>query len=139
MMIPPRQTPWRENLTAYLSGVAATPFAYGEHDCALFVAGAVQAMTGADPAAGVRGHYNTVKGGLKVLSEAGYRSPLEMVAGLFDPVPPALAQVGDIAILPATGAQPAMGIIVGEVIAVLRDDGLGHVPRMDAVAAYRVP
>lgn len=46
---PLRRLPdWPERLHAYLQRHAATPFAWGEHDCARFAAGAVQAITGCD-------------------------------------------------------------------------------------------
>lgn len=136
--IPPRLADWRVRLDAYFAMVVGTPFQYGRHDCALFVAGAVEAMTGSDPAAPWRGRYTTLEGGLKALRKAAYLTPLELVGDLFAPVAPALAQVGDIAQLDVEGGLPALGIVAGEVVAVLRPEGLGWVPRMLAVSAWRV-
>ena len=42
---------WRSALAAYIAETMRKPFAWGLHDCALFAAGAVEAMTGNDPAA----------------------------------------------------------------------------------------
>ncbi len=136
--IPPRLADWRTRLDAYLASVAAEPFQYGRLDCALFAAGAVEAMTGGDPVAGI-GPYTTLKGGLKALSKAGFRSPEHVVGLHFDPVPTALAQVGDIAAVEQTEGMPALGIVAGEVIAVLRPEGLGWLPRMQATDAWAVP
>ena len=44
---------WRTRLAAYLAAGRAKPFAYGEHDCARFAAGAVEAVTGDNPGAGL--------------------------------------------------------------------------------------
>lgn len=43
-----RLADWPERLHAYLQRHAATPFAWGMHDCARFAAGAVQAITAHD-------------------------------------------------------------------------------------------
>ncbi|WP_405116505.1 DUF6950 family protein [Phaeobacter sp. BS23] len=46
-----RHSQWRSNLCGFLASVSRQKFRPGSHDCALFAAGAVQAMTGADLAA----------------------------------------------------------------------------------------
>ena len=48
---------WQSLLSAYLVTAAAEPFAYGRFDCGLFVAGAIDAMTGVDVVPGIRGEY----------------------------------------------------------------------------------
>lgn len=138
-MIPPRLPDWRPRLSAYLIEVASKPFAYGSHDCALFVAGAVQAMTGHDPAAAFKGQYSDLKSGLKHLRKAGLQSHIDLADASFDPVPLAFAGVGDIAVIDVPGEVPALGIFEGQHIAVPRETGLGFVPREAATIAYRVP
>lgn len=134
-MIAARTPDWRPRLVAFLEEVRTRPFAYGSHDCALFVAGAVAAMTGFDAAAGFRGQYSTMTGGLKLIAGADH---VQMVRSLFESVPSAFAQVGDIAVIGEIGV-PALGIFEGEAILVLREDGLGRLPRVAATQAYRVP
>ena len=129
---------WRPRLSAYLVAVMRTPLDMGTHDCALFVAGAVQAMTGTDPARAWRGRYTTVQGGLKALLKDGRADHVAAVAALFDPVHPAFADLGDIAVIDVPGAIAALGIFEGQHIAVLRDTGLGFVPREAATQAFRV-
>ena len=41
---------WPERLSAYVEACRAMPFVWGEHDCVLFAAGAVEAVTGVRPA-----------------------------------------------------------------------------------------
>ena len=135
MAIASRLPDWRPRLVAYLEEVRARPFAYGSHDCALFVAGAVQAMTGFDAAAGFRDRYDSLKGGLKLLTKGDH---VALVARLLAEVPPSFAQVGDIAVIGQVGV-PALGLFEGETILVLRDEGLGHMPRAAATQAFRVP
>lgn len=126
---------WRPRLQAWLTEVRQRPFAYGDHDCALFAAGAVQAMTGVDLAAVYRGRYTSLEGGLK-LARGGH---LALLRQNFDPVAPSLAQVGDIALIGEVGF-PALGIFEGDRVFVVREhNGLGTIPRAAATQAYRVP
>lgn len=129
---------WRSRLSDHLAAIAGSAFAYGEHDCALFAADCVAAMTGIDLAAKYRGLYRTLKGGLKALARDGYDSHLAVVAAHFAEVPTAFAQVGDIMVLDVRGVA-ALGIDAGERIAVLQTQGLAMAPRAAAIAAYRVP
>jgi len=128
---------WRPRLQAYLRDVANRPFAYGSHDCALFAAGAVAAITGADLAAEYRGLYTSLKGGLKLLDRDGIADHVAFLRGRFDEIAPAFAAVGDIAVIGEIGTQ-ALGIFDGEQIFVLREEGLGLVPRAAATLAFRV-
>jgi hypothetical protein len=138
MTLPARLPDWRPRLVTYLAAVRDEPLVYGRHDCALFVAGAVEAMTGADPAAGFRQGYTTLKGGLKRLAAEGLADHVALVRNLLEEVPPAFAMVGDVAVIGEIGT-PALGIFEGESILVLKDWGLGLIPRSAASLAFRVP
>lgn len=131
-----RYDDWRPRLTAYLAGVSRTPFEYGKHDCALFAAGAVEAMTGEDVARGFRG-YRTLKAGVKKARAKGFRDHVEIFAKRFDEVPVAMAQVGDVAIVPGDDGL-AVGIVQGEQIYVAAPRGIGLVPLLTAKQAFRV-
>lgn len=139
-MMPIARLPdWRSRLSTHLAQVAAQPFGYGQHDCALFAASCVEVMTGVDLAARYRGLYVTLKGGLKLLLTDGFYNHLDVVRAHFDEVQPAFAQVGDIMVVQEGHGIAALGIDVGERIAVLQRGGLGMAPRASAIAAYRVP
>ena len=130
---------WRTALTDYVQTVASEPFRWGEHDCALFAAGAVRSMTGEDFAARYRGKYKTLRGGLGLLKKAGFADHAEMAASLFEEIHPSQAMVGDIAAVEEDGAV-ALGVVQGELIYVLRpDEGLATVPLLRAARAFRVP
>lgn len=133
-----RQPDWRVRLASYLAAVAAKPFAPGEHDCALFAAGAVTAMTGVDLAADWRGAYASLPAGLRALRKAGFDDHIALVARQFKPIHPAFAQVGDIAVLEGDDGFAALGIVQGERIYVLRPDGIATLPLTDAKEAFRV-
>ena len=129
---------WPLRLVAYVTAQARRPFAPGDHDCALFVAGAVAAMTGEDPAEGVKGRYTTVKGGLRVLRAAGFADHVAAVAARCPEIPVLRAGVGDIAVVDGDDGLPALGIVQGEAIYVLHPTGLALLPLTRARRAFRV-
>lgn len=133
-----RLADWHPRLVAYLAGVRATPFAYGQHDCALFAAGAVAAMTGVDLAASWRGRYSSLKAGLKLVGRDGAADHVAVARAHLEPVHPAFAAVGDLAVI-LEADVPAFGIFEGQHIFVLRETGLGLVPREAATLAFKVP
>lgn len=128
---------WRAKLEAHIDACRREPFAFGRHDCGLFAAGCVEAMTGSDPAAEVRGRYQTMAGALKKIRQAGFADHVDMVAGLFDEIDPPFAAVGDLAAVDGDGAL-AIGVVGGPHIFVPRPEGLGIVPLTSARRAWRV-
>ena len=133
-----RRPDWQARLTAYLSQCAREPYQLGQHDCALFAAGAVEAVTGVDPAAQWRGRYQTKAQGLLALKRAGHSDLIAATAAALPEIAPAFAAPGDIACVddPVTGL-PALGVVQGELIYVLREDGLGLVARAMMQRAFR--
>lgn len=136
---PPRLPDWHRRLAAYLATEGARPFAEGTHDCALFVGGAVEAMTGADPMVELRGRYRTTAEGLALLRDMGVSDHLDWYGRRF----PRLRQgerlrPGDIACLPGHDG-PSLGIVQGEAVYVLRPDaGMGLAPLSDVLRGWRV-
>lgn len=131
---------WRARLSEYLGQVARRRFRPGEHDCALFAAGAVQAMTGADLAADWRGKYRALGAGRAMLRAKGFSDHLEFAAAHLAPVPPALAQVGDLAVVPADSPHDAgaLGVVQGPRVYVLTPGGLALVSRLTMERAFSV-
>lgn len=115
---------------AYLAASDSRAFAWGEHDCVLFAAGAVEAMTGVDPAAGHRGSYGSNTEAALKLIELDRGVPEELVASLYPEVAPELAQIGDLAVVPGRG-WGALGVVTGATIAVLRPEGRATLPLID--------
>ncbi len=129
---------WKVRLSDYVSACARMPYALGQHDCALFAAGAVAATTGDDPAAAWRGTYQTKEGGLRALRRAGHADHIAAAAAVLEEIHPAFAAMGDVACVadPVTG-QLALGVVQGEMVYVLREDGLGLLPRATMTRAFR--
>lgn len=123
-----------ENLHTYLDSIRGRKFRPGSHDCALYVAGWVERITCVDHAKQWRGKYRSMAKGAKIMAADGYSSHVDYVAQMFEEIPPALAQVGDIAVVD----DAALGIVGGDRVFVLRPDGVGHVSRLKAVRAFKV-
>lgn len=58
-------------LSDFIAKTHAEPFAWGRNDCALWCASAVEHETGIDPAADLRGTYETWTGCRRVIMRAG--------------------------------------------------------------------
>lgn len=134
---PQRHFDWQARLSNWLSTVRKTPFEEGRHDCALFAAGAVEAMTGTDLAAAFRGRYRTTRGGLRVLRRAGLADHIDLAARHFAEIPPAVAGPGDLVAIP-TPQGLALGVVQGTVAYVPGRTGLALAPMTGALRAFRV-
>lgn len=131
-----RYPDWEVRLVDYLGQIARSPFAYGRNDCALFTAGAIRAMTGEDLARGYRG-YRSLKAGHKLLRERGFDDHVALAASLLTEVPPSFAARGDVAVVDGDDG-PALGVVQGEAVYVLRPSGLGLILITKALRAFRV-
>lgn len=116
---------WPERLFDYLESVRSKPFKYGENDCCLFVANAVEAMTGIDPAEEFRGYDED--GAKEILSRFGGLEGLaEYVCEKsgFPEVPVSMAQRGDVVL-----AKDMLGICLGRRVAAPGKSGVVYLPR----------
>jgi hypothetical protein len=122
---------WPERLIALLNARAHAPFAWGRQDCASFAADAVQAMTGVDPIADLRGY--TARDAIALL-----RTPIEqLVAARFPSVPAGLARRGDIGVVEING-RPSVVVIEGEHAVGAGERGLVRAPRTALVSTFAV-
>lgn len=131
-----RRLDWRPRLTAYLGAVRSVSFGYGEGqlDCALFAAGAVEAMTGVDLADGWRG-YRSGADGVRRLRDRGFDGMPGLLAHHCAACPPLLARPGDLVLLP----RGAVGVCQGRLAYAMGRDGVKLADMADATKGYRVP
>lgn len=129
---------WEQRLGDYLDAHRHAVFVWGELDCVLFAAGAIEAITGIDPAASVRGRYRTRIGSLRQLHARGYADLTAMMDAHFTQIVPARAMRGDIVM-----AQGSLGVcfvkngyFVGQEGG---ESGLITLPLADWEAAWRIP
>jgi hypothetical protein len=106
-----RKPDWDARLAAYLDPLRARPFAWGTHDCCIFTAGAVEAMTGVDPMPEFRGRYSTAIGSARALTRFGKGTLEATLDAKFEAVPEALAHRGDIIM-----SDGALGICWGSAL-----------------------
>jgi hypothetical protein len=94
-----RAPDWRARLADLVTARRHDPFAWGSRDCCLWAADAVEAMTGDDFAAPLRG-YSTRFGALRKLKRAGFARVFDVVdaAGL---AVSSRARTGDVIGVPA--------------------------------------
>lgn len=132
---------WRSALHEAIEQHRRKAFAFdSQSDCAMFAADCVLAMTGEDLAADFRGRYSTQTGAIRALKGAGFGGLADLVASRLDDVQPIRARVGDVAFIPDESPfGGALGIVIGENIAVCHPAGIGSVPRTLMTRAFRVP
>lgn len=136
-----RHSAWEDALTTYLDRVRETHFAWGSHDCACFVGGAVKAMTGVDPAASIRGKYTDKLSAAQVLRDHAYGTLRDTLKAWFgEAVHPAFAKRGDL----VTVNDHTVGVCVGLYSYFVGTseqgvEGLTFVPTADCEEAFVVP
>lgn len=130
---------WRSALFAAIEARRGQPYESGAHDCALFAADCVKAITGVDLVADYRGRYANAAQGLALLAARGFADQVELVAALLPEVKRSRAQVGDVAIVEDEAGHPCFGVVAGSEIMVLKPSGeIGAVPFGRAVRAFKV-
>ena len=136
---------WQSALSAYLTAVAAAPFHYGRFDCGLFVAGAIEAMTGVDVVPGLRETYSDRKSAFAAVRSICGRVTMEALADVLTAkycmpeVAPAMAWRGDVVQL-RQGRTSSLGIVAmhGTEILTPYRGGLLRLPRAHATRAWHV-
>ena len=128
-----RQEDWERRLERWMSRMAGVRWEPGAMDCALFVASAVEAMTGEDHAAPWRG-YATVGEGQAALQAAGHADHVALVATILPEVAPRRARPGDVGVL----ADGALCIVQGRALIGMGETGMVSRPRSDMIRAFEV-
>lgn len=119
-----RHSTWEQSLSDYIAAKRSAPFVYGENDCCMFAAGAVWAMTGADPIPEFRGQYNSLATSVRALREIGRGDLESTMDAKFPEIGIGFAQRGDLAFF-----DGSVGVVMGSFAWFVSDDGLERVPR----------
>lgn len=104
----PRQGDWEQALGSYIADCETRGYAWGEHDCAMFAAGAVLVMTGTDPVPDFRGRYSTKQGAAKALCRYGNGTLEATLDARFDARSIGFARRGDLAF-----HDGSVGVVMG--------------------------
>ncbi|WP_276946659.1 DUF6950 family protein [Haematobacter massiliensis] len=133
---------WRGRLDTALGAVRHVPHGWTDgRDCLLGLAGPViVALTGEDRVARWRGRYTTMHGALRVMRADGFDTLADLVASILpENGNPATARLGDVVVLPADdGFGGLLGVVAGERVFVLGDDGLLTLDRALIQRAFKV-
>lgn len=142
MMVPLARVPgWRARFEAAVDEIKHRPFDWAtQHDCGPGLAGRlVLALTGTDVAAPWRGRYTTRAGAIRAMQESGFATLADLVASLLPEIRPAQARIGDLAAFPMdTPFGHALGVVNGERVFVLKENGIGTMGLLQATRAFRV-
>lgn len=133
-----RREDWPERLAAAIDAARELPFAWGEHDCLMFAANCVQAMTGEDPAVDFRKTYRTARGAAWTVARAGGMR-VGADARLGERVLVLRAQRGDVVLVELDNERQAYGICVGATVACpCEAGGVAFISMERARCAWRV-
>ena len=148
---------WEDRLAQYLLDCTQLAFVWGMHDCALFAAGAVHAMTGEDLGAIFRGQYNDALGSERVLRRYMTENGLKLGGGSTSVLAYVIDDIlreggarfqksagfisrGDIILLNIPDTGESIGVCDGvNMLAVRVDGGLTNLPRESVRSGWRLP
>jgi hypothetical protein len=135
-----RVSDWEDRLRTYLDRVTEERFVWGSHDCALFTAGAVKAMTETDPAEAFRGTYDSEVTARESLRANGAGTLLKTVTSLFGAHKPIqFAQRGDLVMLDRKTLGVSVGVFSWFAGQEGDREGLVHLPTAACKYAFSVP
>lgn len=128
------KTDWRVRLSEWLKSQQRREVKAGSHDNFTFTAGCIGAVTGEDPARGLRGKYKSEAGAAKVFERMGYADHVEYLVQGRRPVPRASARAGYLAVF---WPERMVGIVSSGQILMLADQ-IQYVPMDRASEFYEV-
>ncbi len=139
-----RYSNWPEILLREIRAAQGRPFQYGQHDCLMWPAVVIRAMTGKDLARGMRG-YRTREGAARVLREKGAGTLTKtldaiMKANGCERVTAPFCRRGDlvVALLKTEGRKERVGGICCGSNAAFASDGLVYMPMTDVIRGWRI-
>lgn len=101
---------WEQRLAEYAASIRDLPFAWGSHDCILFAASAIEAMTGTDIAAAYRGRYDSKISAAAILKEVGEGTLLKTLNATLEKRKPSRARRGDL-----VWSEGSVGVCMGPI------------------------
>ena len=130
-----RYLDWPERLARLIAHAEKQKFCLGVHDCCLFAADSILAMTGIDPAHDLRG--GSVKAILKQYGGVAFLATAKASEYQMKCIPPHSARRGDICLLNA-GHGDTLGVCLGARVACPGTEGLVFYPLSAARHAWKV-
>lgn len=129
---------WEDRLNALIADRRRAAFAWGRHDCALWGADVVAALTGEDFGAPFRGIYDDAAGAALALRAHGAGTLVKTFDAHLPRMPIAFARRGDLVKAVSEDRGGAIGVVVGSDALFVHDLGLVRAPRARWTLAWRV-
>ena len=136
-MIRERLEHWPQALSHMSLEARHTPHEWGTHDCALFAANCVEAITGDDLMHDIRGRYSSPVGAARVIKNEGFDSLEEMVASRTEPCAVNECRRGDVVICDGENGD-FLAVVMGHYAVAPAPEGLVQVSLMHARRGFRV-
>lgn len=114
---------WEDRLHALIVEKHDEPFRWGKHDCALFGAAVVAAITGEDHGAPFANRYDDAEGAARALRKYGKGTITKTFDAHLDRRAVALLRRGDLA-MQGEGMQSSIGVVIGNDALFVGDMGL---------------
>lgn len=131
---------WRGRLEAAIDEIKSKPFSWENNECGTGLVGSIVfAITGEDPAAPYRDKHKDAAGALRTMRKAGFANLGDMVGSMLEEMHISEAKIGDIAAVKSDSAFGyALGVVNGERVFVLMENGIGTVDLLQCERAFRV-
>jgi hypothetical protein len=142
-----RRPTWPSLLQSYLDQCRQRPFAYGTWDCALFVADAIQSMTGTDLASFFRSRYTCRREAVAAIAKYCGNTSIQSVAVAIaqehrmPEIDIRMAGRGDMLLIRrAQGRDYSLGLVSlnGQKALIALRVGIGEIPLTSVCRAWRV-
>lgn len=129
---------WEQQLVRLTTGKLRTPWAWGEHDCVMFAADCILAMTGVDLADEFRGRYENEHEAWALLAHLGHEDLGSLVSTRLPEIKPRDAQRGDVVLMPGEFGDFIAICDGATAVGPRAPRGINHNPMSAAVRAWRV-
>lgn len=127
---------WPSRFAALVASARLEPFAWGSHDCCLWAADSVLALTGVDPAHALRGTYGDERSALKLVARLGGLTAIGLMCG--PEIKPAHATDGDVGLVAWPDGVVSLGVHGGTRWMCVGDAGLVDLPLSAASLVWGV-
>ena len=118
---------WPSRFASLVDSARLQPFEWGVHDCCLWAASGVLALTGGDPAFAWRGSYSTARDALAHLASIGGLEGAGAMTGV--PIDASLATIGDVGLVTWQCGTQSLALFSGHDWMCAGGDGLIRLPR----------
>ena len=139
-----RRKHWERLLATYVHELSRSTFQYGFVDCGLYVAGAIEVMTGLDIKSEVPDlSYTDEIGAALALKRAGFEDVEDMAEKLaskygFPEVHPNFAGRGDVLLAYNEGDILSLALCLGDCIIGPSKEGFAPIPRRECLRAWQI-